>query len=100
MVPAVGASSVPRTCKSVDLPTPEAPTTEAISPGARSKSSPRRTSIIRPPCSNALVRPRTVTRAPPRASPSNAAGEMGVVMGCAKLVGAPAGVNDAIGLIS
>jgi len=48
IVPEVAVSSVPRTCSRVDLPTPEAPTTDAISPGWRSKFRPRSTSIRLP----------------------------------------------------
>jgi hypothetical protein len=50
MVPEVAVSSVPSTCSSVDLPTPDAPTTDATSPGWRSKFSPRRTLMSRPLC--------------------------------------------------
>ena len=44
--PRSAVSSVPSTCSSVDLPTPDAPTTAAISPGCRSKFRPRRTSMF------------------------------------------------------
>ena len=98
IVPAVAVSSVPRTCSSVDLPTPEAPTTDAISPGCSSKFMPRSTSMRLPLCANTLVRSRTLTAAPrrtPAAAWESAVGT--VVMGCAKVVGAPGGVNDAEG---
>ena len=65
-------------------------------PGARSKSSPRRTSMRRPPWSNTFVRSaHHHVRAPPRAA-AERGWRRAVVMGCAKVVGAPAGVNDAM----
>ncbi len=109
MVPSLGASSVPSTWSSVDLPTPEAPTTEAISPGRSSKSSPRSTSMTRPPWRNFLVSPRTTTWAPPRTAASADAAVAGpvavdavvvAIAGCAKVVGAPKGVNDAMAQVT
>src|SRR6185295_18389615 len=74
------------------------PTTDAISPGSRSKFRPRNTSMRLPLCAKTLVRFRTLTAAPrrtPAAAWESAVGT--VVMGCAKVVGAPGGVNDAEG---
>src|SRR5581483_11359000 len=105
MSPPDGASSMPRMCSSVDLPAPDAPTTDAISPGRSSKSSPRSTGIRRPPWMKLLVNPRTTTCAPPRArtapplgaaggaAASVAAGGAGSIGG-ENVVGAPAGVNE------
>src|SRR5262249_5614202 len=62
----------------------------------RSKLRPRSTSMLRPLCVNTLIRSRTLTAAP-RRTPSREFAVGAVVMGCAKVVGAPGGVNDAMG---
>ena len=61
-VPEVGRSSVPRICKKVDLPTPEAPRTATISPGSMRRSMPRRTSMRCRPCRKDFRRSRISTR--------------------------------------
>ena len=48
MDPRVGTSSVPMQWRSVDLPAPEGPTMPSISPSWISRSTPRRTSSVRP----------------------------------------------------
>src|SRR3954452_11441746 len=52
------------TCKRVDLPAPEEPTTATISPAAIVKSIPRRTSSTRPPWAYDLRSCRISTRLP------------------------------------
>ena len=66
IVPEVGVSSVPRTCSSVDLPTPDAPTTDAISPGVQVEiQAAQHLDAAGRRARNTLVRSRTLTAAPP-----------------------------------
>src|SRR5262249_12486242 len=88
-----------------DLPTPDAPTTDATSPGRSSKLRPRRTGITVPPRTNSFLRSRTTTCAPPRAvwpDDAEAAARGGIVgdvdLGAMKDVGVPRGVSDAMAL--
>src|SRR4051794_3113938 len=57
--PSKPPSSRPTAWSKVDLPDPEGPSSATISPGATTRSIPRKTSIRCPPCSNERRSPFT-----------------------------------------
>src|SRR5262249_60988820 len=61
--PAVGRSSPPRRCSSVDLPTPEAPMRATLSAGFTVRFTPRRTFTVSGPTRYSFSRSWAATRA-------------------------------------
>src|SRR5262245_47036977 len=66
-LPELGRSSVPRMWSSVDFPTPEFPTMASRSAGWRTRSTPRKTSIVPSPIGKDLRSPLARRSAPERA---------------------------------